>query len=708
MDNINLNRENGQKLWAADWNKLVSTINQIIDAVNNQSNQPGITKLSQLINDSGFITQEDVKGKVNKGELAEVATSGSYNDLKDKPSQMTGPQGPEGKSAYQVAVQNGFIGTPQQWLNSLKGESGQDGVIGQDGQDGITPHIDSSTKHWMIGETDTGVVAEGQNGSDGQDGLNGVDGKSAYQSYVETTNDSPIKTEAQWIASLKGADGTNGTNGIDGQDGSNGTNGITPHIDPITKHWMIGETDTDILAEGVNGQDGTNGINGQDGVTPHIDSTTGNWFIGNTDTGVRAHGFSGDYNDLSNKPKVLLVSDSSYSYKTPINPNNVEYVEIEGIKWATMNLGANSITDVGQYFQWGDTQGYNAEQVGINKNFSWTDYKYNNNGSNPSKYNMSKYNSSDEKRVIDQSDDAAYNTYGGTWRMPTQEEVENLYDNTSWKYTSSYNNIAIPGIIFTYKKDSSKKLFFPFGGVCRDGSIDNQLTTGYYWTSNINIQDLTKACYFGMSEHIINYTGNDWYRRSGMFIRPILDETEQTSFNASIVAITGSYNDLKDKPDIVTQQELEESEEVIAEAINRLNENIPSPQIQSDWNQSDNTAPDYIKNKPNISEGGGNSISNESESQGGTTLSAVTTGEKYIWNHKSDFSGSYNDLTNKPVIPTVPGNESASSEGSTLSVVTTGDKYNWNNKASIWSGTQVQYEALSPNYDSNTIYIITQ
>jgi hypothetical protein len=69
--------------------------------------------LSQLINDSGFITQEDVKGKVNKGELAEVATSGSYNDLKDKPSQMTGPQGPEGKSAYQVAVQNGFIGTPQ-------------------------------------------------------------------------------------------------------------------------------------------------------------------------------------------------------------------------------------------------------------------------------------------------------------------------------------------------------------------------------------------------------------------------------------------------------------------------------------------------------------------------------------------------------------------------------------------------------------------
>jgi len=44
-----------------------------------------------------------------------------------------------------------------------------------------------------------------------------------------------------------------GTNGTDGSDGAAGANGITPHIDLITKHWMIGETDTNILAEGVNG-----------------------------------------------------------------------------------------------------------------------------------------------------------------------------------------------------------------------------------------------------------------------------------------------------------------------------------------------------------------------------------------------------------------------------------------------------------------------
>lgn len=42
------------------------------------------------------------------------------------------------------------------------------GRDGQDGQDGETPTIDSVSKHWIIGQTDTGVVAEGQDGADGQ------------------------------------------------------------------------------------------------------------------------------------------------------------------------------------------------------------------------------------------------------------------------------------------------------------------------------------------------------------------------------------------------------------------------------------------------------------------------------------------------------------------------------------------------------------
>ena len=84
----------------------------------------------------------------------------------------------------------------------------------------------------------------------------------------------------------------------------------------------------------------------------------------------------------------------------------------------------------------------------------------------------------------------------------------------------------------------------------------------------------------------------------------------------------------------------------------------------------------------------------------------VTSQEKETWNGKSNFSGNYNDLSNKPTIPSVPSNESATSGGSKLSLVTTGEKYNWNNKANIWRGTQAEYDLINTP-DDNTIYIIT-
>lgn len=50
---------------------------------------------------------------------------------------IPGEQGEVGKTAYQVAVDNGFVGTEEEWLLSLKGDPGQDGEDGQDGQDGV-------------------------------------------------------------------------------------------------------------------------------------------------------------------------------------------------------------------------------------------------------------------------------------------------------------------------------------------------------------------------------------------------------------------------------------------------------------------------------------------------------------------------------------------------------------------------------------------
>ena len=68
-------------------------------------------------------------------------------------------------------ITNGYlpIGSAQD-ISTIKGDPGKDGT------DGLTPHIDSATKHWFLGTNDTGVLAEGKDGVDGVNGTDGIDG----------------------------------------------------------------------------------------------------------------------------------------------------------------------------------------------------------------------------------------------------------------------------------------------------------------------------------------------------------------------------------------------------------------------------------------------------------------------------------------------------------------------------------------------------
>lgn len=243
----------------------------------------GISSYSGEVAWKSFLTEhQDISGKANSSDLATVATTGDYNDLINTPDVLGG-----GKSAYDIAVDNGFEGTEQEWLASLKGPQGIQGETGPQGVQGIQGIQGIQGEKGDKGDKgDQGI--QGEQGPQGVQGPKGADGTMTFEDLTEEQRES--LRGPQGIQGPAGKDGSDGVNGQDGAPGQNGQDGITPHIDPITKHWMIGETDTNIVAEGQNGQNGTNGTNGQNGVTPHIDSTTGNWFIGNTDTGVHAQG----------------------------------------------------------------------------------------------------------------------------------------------------------------------------------------------------------------------------------------------------------------------------------------------------------------------------------------------------------------------------------------------------------------------------------
>lgn len=91
------------------------------------------------------------------------------------PSASAGEDLPRGKSAYEVAVENGFSGTETEWLASLKGATGAPGADGKDGTDGKTPYV-GDNGNWYIGADDTGKPSRGEKGEKGEKGEPGMDG----------------------------------------------------------------------------------------------------------------------------------------------------------------------------------------------------------------------------------------------------------------------------------------------------------------------------------------------------------------------------------------------------------------------------------------------------------------------------------------------------------------------------------------------------
>jgi len=228
-------------------------------------------------------------------------------------------------------------------------------------------------------------------------------------------------------------------------------------------------------------------------------------------------------------PNVSLIEATNglnylpYVAPAPDPYNGHEYVEIGGLKWATMNIGANSITDYGLYFQWGDTQGYTASQVGSGsgqKYFGWADYKYGNGTSSPGATGMTKYNSTDGKTVLEAVDDAAQANWGGAWRMPTVDDINTFYMHVNTTRTTNYQDTGVEGLVCTDKTDSSKVIFLPAAGYFEKGITQEIGTYGYYLKNNLCSFDKTKVgqfyFYYGGT-----YWDNNFDRLRGVPIRPV-------------------------------------------------------------------------------------------------------------------------------------------------------------------------------------------
>ncbi|TCM60881.1 putative secreted protein (type I secretion substrate), partial [Acinetobacter calcoaceticus] len=164
-----------------------------------------------------------------------------------------GIDGAAGKSAYQIAVINGFVGDESAWLLSLVGAKGDQG---EKGETGLSAY-DLAVKEGFVGTITEWL--QSQKGQDGSDGKDGVNGKSAYELAVDKGY---TGSEDEWLLTLVGQDGINGTDGKNGANGANGVAGKSAYEVAVDNGYT--GTEQQWLTSLV-GSNGTNGIDGAAG-----------------------------------------------------------------------------------------------------------------------------------------------------------------------------------------------------------------------------------------------------------------------------------------------------------------------------------------------------------------------------------------------------------------------------------------------------------
>ena len=171
------------------------------------------------------------------------------------------------------------------------------------------------------------------------------------------------------------------------------------------------------------------------------------------------------------------------------------------VKWADRNVGADSPSDYGNYYSWGEI-----------------DYK--------SEYSDETYIYSEDKVKLEDVDDVAHVLYGDNWRMPTLEEMMELcetLDNSNykweWKVKGGHNGCEVTYLV------NGKSIFLPAAGWKCYMTQEDVGGIGYYWSASGDVYSTLHAwdmhCYFMHGSIKVGKGLGD--RVCGLSVRPVCD-----------------------------------------------------------------------------------------------------------------------------------------------------------------------------------------
>lgn len=178
------------------------------------------------------------------------------------------------------------------------------------------------------------------------------------------------------------------------------------------------------------------------------------------------------------------------------------------VKWASCNVGAERPEEYGNYYAWGETE--------PKTKYDWSTYKYCRGSYNSmTKYcTSSSYGIVDDKTVLDPSDDAATVNWGGSWRMPTRAEQDELRSKCKWTWTTQ-NGVKGYKVV----GPNGNSIFLPAAGFMYGTSLYDVGSNGYYWSSSLYTSNPASA--YSVDFHLSNVSRYSSSRNYGRSVRPV-------------------------------------------------------------------------------------------------------------------------------------------------------------------------------------------
>ena len=182
------------------------------------------------------------------------------------------------------------------------------------------------------------------------------------------------------------------------------------------------------------------------------------------------------------------------------------------VLWASFNIGSDSPEEAGYYFSWGETSS--------KPDYSWEYYKWCSGTSTTlTKYCVSSNSGTvDDKKRLEQEDDAAHVHWGGTWRIPTRQEIKELCENCSWSYQENNRGYTVTS------KINGNQIFLPFSDSFAEWSpVPGRC--GLYWTSEIGDSSISSTSAFALYIESTSYRYDDTQPRyRGLTIRAVKEK----------------------------------------------------------------------------------------------------------------------------------------------------------------------------------------